>query len=297
MTLSTLTKLRRQSGFTLVELLIVMLIVGILSIAMLPMYKKYMTKAKYTAEGLPILATIKTQVDLSIYDKSYAPGVQDTVYTWYRDPTTGDYVPGVYVYGSLSAIPDASTTNPYTGSTADATGWHLRKLIKESELQGKLIHPNHVFYACINSGIPTNLDPTGSATMAGDYGYAIGVFGDGNGLPQNSGVATMEVHMSAPKVGTNESGDDVFGVTVLGSWSNFDGSGIDPNGDGQIKFCDSGTPLPGGCGIWSNATMFGINGGGASGSTPTFQADVQPAIDQLVTGLECGDWEFPTYAQ
>ena len=159
MTLSTLTKLRRQSGFTLVELLIVMLIVGILSIAMLPMYKKYMTKAKYTAEGLPILATIKTQIDLFCYEQSYAPGTADTVYCWEKTAASASgaaagYIPKKYaLIGDRVGISlqDFNATTGAGGATA-IEKWHLRDLIKEAELQGKLIHPNHVFYACINPG-------------------------------------------------------------------------------------------------------------------------------------------------
>ena len=292
MTLTQIQKMRRQSGFTLVELLIVMLIVGILSIAMLPMYKKYMTKAKYTAEGLPILATIKTQIDLAIYDLSYAPGLADTVYTWTRDASTGEFAPAYHSIGT--AYPEDADIQAFTAdpTKTDIENWHLRRLVKESELQGKLIRPNHVFYACINPGMPANIDPTGSATMAGDYGYAIGVFGDGNGLPQNSGVATMEVHMSAPEVGDSEvSGTRTTGVTVLGTWENFDGSGINPiHTEGQIRFASSGAADPKSCcGIWDQNTMSGVNDTGKT------LDDVQTAVNQLINDLECGKWTFPKY--
>ena len=293
MTLTQIQKMRRQSGFTLVELLIVMLIVGILSIAMLPMYKKYMTKAKYTAEGYPILATIKTQVDLYIYDRGDgAPGKADTVYTWEKKED-GTFVPMKYT------LP---TEYPEDYEALESTDFQLRKLVSESELQGKYVRPNHVFYACINPG--RSKKASGEAddeyTMSGDYGYAIGVFGDGDGsLPQNSGVATMEVHMSNVVVGDTgveqEEGDDdtkARGITVLGTWENFDSAGIDPSlATGQIRFVsnDSGS-VKSGCGIWSQSTMYGMNGEGSD--TPI--SDVQEAVNNLMS-LTCGEWKFPVY--
>ena len=289
MTLTQIQKMRRQSGFTLVELLIVMLIVGILSIAMLPMYKKYMTKAKYTAEGLPILATIKTQVDLDIYDKSYAPGTADTVYTWKETSGTG-YEACTYELGTDKVgVGDYSVGN-------DDNGYHIRRLIKESDLQGKLIRPNHVFYACINQGKAKTTDATESTKLGGDYAYAIGVFGDGNGLPQNSGVATMEVRLGSPKVGeaADSSGDttDTRGVTILGTWENFDGSGLesaDEDTYGQIRFAAYGGEGTGVCEIWQNSDV-----NETLNKEEVDFSKIKEEVDKLING-SCGEWTFPDY--
>lgn len=289
MTLTQIQKMRRQSGFTLVELLIVMLIVGILSIAMLPMYKKYMTKAKYTAEGYPIVATIKTQLDLFIYDKSYAPGQSGHVYGWEKGED-GQLTPKAY------ELTDSYPTSLDLKPADMENTWHLRSLVREKELQGKLIRPNHVFYACINSGAPQEIDPTASDTLAENYGYAIGVFGDGNGLPQNSGVATMELHLSAPKVGADVTGSDqgATGVVVLGTWENFDGSGIETEDEDitklhQIRFVEGKDYIKSGCGIFSAGMMEEANVEDIT--------ELQGKLDALTSDeMECGDWEFPRYA-
>lgn len=298
--MKTKNKLMSLAGFTLVELLIVMLIVAILSIAMLPMYKKYMCKAKYTAEGLPILATIKTQVDLFCYEHSFAPGVSDRVYCWTKDANSGAFSPAYYDIGAvIPGVSGGPTIQPLDSTSAadSKEKWHLRSLIKEAELSGKLIQPNHVYYACINSGDPKYPNPTLQDPMPGDYGYAIGVFGDGTGLPMNSGVATMEVHMSAPQVGVQEDQTtEARGITILGTWSNFEGSGIDPsNADGQIKFSDASSPSMSACVIWSGTEMEGLN------QSATTMANIQDAVDALTVGANgqaappCGEWEFPQY--
>jgi len=54
-------KQARQQGFTLIELMIVIAIVGILSAVALPAYQNYTSKAR-TTEALGILAAAKTNV-------------------------------------------------------------------------------------------------------------------------------------------------------------------------------------------------------------------------------------------
>ena len=115
--------------------------------------------------------------------------------------------------------------------------------------------------------------------------------------------------MSAPEVGTDADDNMSYGVTVLGSWSNFDGLGTNPDistsggiNAGQIMFVDaagsagssgaaSTTALLSGCGIWSQSTMGSVNQSGKS------LQDVQDTVDSLVDDGVCGKWEFPKYVQ
>lgn len=68
-------KMKAKAGVTLVELLVVILIVTILSVSLLPLLKPYIVKAKYAAEPIPVLADLKTKINLYQYEKNYLPGM------------------------------------------------------------------------------------------------------------------------------------------------------------------------------------------------------------------------------
>ncbi len=55
-------KMRESKGFTLVELMIVVAIIGILAAVAVPYYQRYISKARFTAKVLPAVRIIQDGV-------------------------------------------------------------------------------------------------------------------------------------------------------------------------------------------------------------------------------------------
>ena len=63
--------MKKQTGFTLIELMIVVAIVAILAAVALPAYQKYTARSKFT-EVITATSGVKQQVELCMYDKGFA---------------------------------------------------------------------------------------------------------------------------------------------------------------------------------------------------------------------------------
>jgi type IV pilus assembly protein PilA len=87
--------LRRQSGFTLIELMIVVAIIGILAAIALPAYQDYTIRAK-VSEGLLGAGAAKTHVSES-YQANFMPGLQGAFESWDVATTRSKYVTNVTI--------------------------------------------------------------------------------------------------------------------------------------------------------------------------------------------------------
>ncbi|MGL5586227.1 MAG: pilin, partial [Plesiomonas sp.] len=63
---------KMKQGFTLIELMIVVAIIGVLAAIAIPAYQNYVGKAQFSA-GLAQIAALKTPYDMYIYEKGTDP--------------------------------------------------------------------------------------------------------------------------------------------------------------------------------------------------------------------------------
>jgi len=105
---------RRQAGFTLIELMIVVAIVGILAVIAVPQYQDYVARAQF-AEGLTLASAQKTAVVESFSQRGSCPS---NSYIEYDGIPVSGHISGSYVQ---SVIVGGSATEGGVGCTITAT--------------------------------------------------------------------------------------------------------------------------------------------------------------------------------
>ncbi|WP_298834062.1 pilin [uncultured Piscinibacter sp.] len=168
-------KRRIQQGFTLIELMIVVAIIGILAAVALPAYQDYTIRAKVT-EGLSLASAIKA--DLS---SSYA----------------ADGMPGVAAYAAQVAL--APPTSKYVTSLGVTGGTGVITITYNAANVGNAIGGNNILtltpYLAVSGAAPVPLAaaPAGS-TGSVDWACAsqLAVAATNRGLPAPATLGTLD---------------------------------------------------------------------------------------------------------
>jgi len=199
-----------------------MLIVVILAVSLTPLFRDYITRAQYTAEAVPVVADLRTKTTLFQYDRGFYPGIPratgkpvespgDAFDENWPDTAAGEHATSILrdSTGADAAIPSQSfvpiaNTDPVRyepavvdSSTADQPDFTVDAVnaldagdhfsadldVDYEHFSGNRLRPNHVFYRADYAGY-----------KQGGHVFAIGVFGDGDGLAVGTGYAVMEIH-------------------------------------------------------------------------------------------------------
>ena len=129
---------RVQQGFTLIELMIVVAIIGILAAIAIPAYQDYTVRAKMT-EAINAVAAAKTSISEYIISQNALPadataaGIATNIDSKYVESLAWDgsvlsvTIKGSAVGGGLEDGDQAVVLSPYTVTNGGAVNWTCKK--------------------------------------------------------------------------------------------------------------------------------------------------------------------------
>jgi len=139
---------KMQKGFTLIELMIVVAIIGILAAIAIPAYQDYTIRAKVT-EGLNLADAAKTTVAESFQSGGLVPGLSAAAASWNGSFISTKYVQTIQIAAATGAI----TITYSTAGLPQLTGANL--LVLTPNIQGALLTANatgNIDWACTSAG-------------------------------------------------------------------------------------------------------------------------------------------------
>jgi type IV pilus assembly protein PilA len=129
-----LIKMRESKGFTLVELMIVVAIIGILAAVAVPFYQRYIAKSRLTALVWPGIHSIQTNLGSFYSFRSVFPVGATTQNAMYADASTTCFTP--LIAGSTLTIQLDKPTIAVGGSCAGLVSLLGGTLIFSPQTQG-----------------------------------------------------------------------------------------------------------------------------------------------------------------
>ncbi len=162
---------KMQKGFTLIELMIVVAIIGILAAIAIPAYQDYTIRAKVT-EGLNLADSAKTSVAES-FQSGGTTGLKAAASAWNTSFTPTKYVSTITVAAAPGATQGVITVTYNAAQLTQLTGANVIKLSPfinsggETALGSAASLSGNIDWACTSAGNATATAQSMGAAAAG----------------------------------------------------------------------------------------------------------------------------------